>query len=448
MLPVSTILPYNLNVPFRLIENRTLPRRDDKTHKTDKLLSPDPILTKCLCPTFYPDEEFFTEGVRKAVEHALPSLVPRQLYPLFLHVGAPTELPPENILKGLEKFQSSSQVHVYGRPKGEPELLRAIANHVRNRYDFTIDSESEVCVTPGGCPAIYIILKELLQPGLVIFPSPGYPPYYTAAAKGRHDVCVIPLSSENNFMPDVEHVLKILEEAGKINDLRAIFVNYPHNPTGAVTNLGYLEKIVNLAREYGFLVFSDMAYSEVYNPEKKKPHSIFEIKDAKEVAIELYNLGKTFSMTGDRISYVIANHTIIGLFEAYLKHVHISSVPKPIQFAISAGLKDESCMKEVENRNIEYARRLELMATGLKSLGWQVDDFQRAGFFLWVPVPEKGKTSREFFNELLNKAGVVVVPGIDFGEEGEGYIRISITQPVPVLKEALTRLEANGFCYK
>lgn len=257
----------------------------------------------------------------------------------------------------------------------------------------------------------------------------------------------MPLSPANNFMPDVDSSIKELDQCGLIDDVHSLLVNYPHNPTGAVADLNYYRNLIKLAKQYNLLIVSDMAYGEIYNPTGEKPHSIFEIPGAKDVCIEIHTFGKTFSMTGDRAGFVIANRDIINLFETYLKHVHIGNVPKPIQLAVAHGLTSRECMQVVAERNIEYKSRFDLMTNGLRDLDWQIDNFNRAGFFLWVKVPEAGKTSREFFNDLLCKAGIVVVPGSDFGSEGEGYIRISLTQSREKLAEVLERLRTNGFKY-
>ena len=362
-------------------------------------------------------------------------------------MGMSVELPPKTIIEQLAANQYKEGAHTYALPRGESELLTAISLYMNRRFNVQVASNENVCVLPGNCPGIFFIMKDLLKPGIVALPTPGYPPFFTAAKKGGHDICATPLTIENNFMPDISKAVEILQAKQKLNDLNALFINYPHNPTGAVANLQYLEGIVNLARKHSFLVISDMTYSDIYNPSCEKPHSIFEIPGAESVAIELHTFGKTFSMTGDRAGFVISNPEVIKLFETYIKHVHIGNVPKPIQLAIASGLNDPQCLDYVQQNNIGYSQKFDLMTDGLTKLGWEIPNFTRAGFFLWVPVLEKDKSSRDFFYDLLYKAGVVVVPGSDFGEEGEGYIRISLTQPISKLKEVLQRLETNGFDY-
>lgn len=445
MILTSTVQAVEVSSLYRFLPNALIPKI--LTGKDPEPASP--VIAKCISPTYSPNEGFFTDNVMRCVDLALPSLIKKGLEPIFLHIGAPTELPPEQIVQELAASQSRDKAHTYASPSGEQGLRTEISKFMKRRFDADINPDKEICVLPGSCPGIFTFTRDILrkEKGVILLPSPGYPPYYTAARKAGHDVCTLPLTAENNFMPDVSEAISMLDNAGKAGDILAVFVNYPHNPTGAVANYKYLESIITLARKYNFLVVSDMAYSEIYDPQSERPHSIFEIPGAKEVGIEFHTFGKTFSMTGDRIAFVVARSELAVLFPAKAKHENIGSPPKTIQSGIEHGLNNEQCWAEVERRNYEYRERFNLMISGLKKLDWKIDDFKRSGFFLWVRVPESNVSSKEFFSRLLYNAGVVTVPGSDFGEEGEGYMRISLTQPIPVLEAVLKRLEVNGFNY-
>ena len=409
--------------------------------------STNPVREKWVRPIFPLRKEFFTESVLDELQRALPTLASKSLEPIKLHIGAPSESPPGGMVQSLKDSQSVPGAHVYSSSRGEPVLLDAVAAHMKERYQVDVDPSQEVCITYGSCPGIFFALRDLLKGGITIVPTPGYPPFITAAEIGEHNIFGIPLTKENNYMPDLGKVFQHLEEIHAADKVSSVIINYPHNPTGAIASLDYLEKIVELARKYNFLIISDLAYGEVYSPSGEKPHSIFEIPGAKGYAIELHSFGKTFNATGARAGFAISDPETINDLEGKIAFENIANVHKPIQFAVARALTDPGCQEDLQRRNLEYKERFDLMANGLRDLGWQVDDFDRGGFFLWVKVPEAETTSKEFFNKLLYNAGVVVVPGDSFGEEGEGFIRISLTQPKEKLQEVLQRLATYGFNY-
>lgn len=403
--------------------------------------------------TYPPEEDFFTAAVLKKLDAALPLLRERGIPPIKLHIGAPTEPPPAGVLNKLTESASRPDVHTYADPKGEKVFRDAIETHMRNRYGVVIDPETQVRPAQGSCPVIYFAMRDLItNPGIVIVPTPGYPPFSIAAEIGKHQVFGIPLTPENNFMPDLALALEYLQRNGVASNVRAVVINYPHNPTCAVADLGYLEKVVDLAKKYKFKIISDMAYGEAYDPNvpaDKRPHSIFEIQGANEVdIIEPHSLGKTFNATGWRIAFVVFSTVdTVNQNTGETAWNKLAAPWKPFQYATAHGLTDAECLKSLEERNQEYAERYKLMTDGLKKLGWKIHDYDRGGFFLWGQDPDPRMTSEEFADELLLKTGIVVVPGKLFGDEGEGFFRASLMQPKDTLREALNRLEKNGFRY-
>ncbi len=361
-----------------------------------------------------------------------------------LDIGTPPNLPPQGIIDKLKEAQDKVGFHTYSEPQGEDFFLDAISKYMEERFGVKLDPKNEIFVISGGTnKAIYTLLTtKFLAKGAVMLPSPGYPAYYSSAKLGERDICTIPLTQNDNYQPD-------LNKALLSNNVNVLIINYPQNPTGVISNLKYFKKVIDFAKEHKIIVISDLSFSEIYPPNGEKPPSIFQIPDAKEVAVEIHGFSKTFNMTGDRIAFLVGNSDIITELIKLTKLETIGNAPKPLQYAAAFALSDPDCRQFVQNQNIEYATRREMMVDGLKDLGWPVSDEHksRGGFFIWTAVPEKNKTGYEFADDLLERAGILMIPGIFFGQEGENYIRMSLLQEKEILGEVLNSLKQSGFEY-
>jgi len=269
-----------------------------------------------------------------------------------------------------------------------------------------------------------------------LVPDPSYPVYKICTTLAGGEAYLMPLTAENNFMPDLDKIPKDVLKKAKL-----LYVNYPNNPTGAVADKAYLEKCVKFAKANDLLLVSDLAYSEMgyLGP---KPISVLEIPGAKDVTIEFHSLSKTYNMTGWRIGMAVGNKEAVQAL-ATIKSNMDSGQFKAIQFAaIEALLGPQDC---VEEHNKIFAERAKVLVDGLNSLGWKMKPM-KATFYGWVPVP-KGETSASFTEKLLDKCGILVVPGNGYGPSGEGYVRFAITISKERIAEAIERMKKNGISF-
>jgi LL-diaminopimelate aminotransferase len=239
----------------------------------------------------------------------------------------------------------------------------------------------------------------------------------------------VPLLRENNFLPDFHEIPPV-----EARDAKLFFFNYPNNPTSAVADLGFFQKALEFCREYKIVPVHDASYTELAF-DGFRPPSFLELPGAKDMAIEFHSLSKTYNMTGWRLGMVVGNREVLAALGKIKSNVD-SGAFNAIQLAGIAALdSDQSCV--AENCRI-YQERRNVVVSGLRKLGYEVEA-PKATFYIWLPVP-KGFDSMQFTTHLLEQAGIVTVPGIGFGEPGEGYVRLALTVSKERLEEALARI--------
>jgi LL-diaminopimelate aminotransferase len=221
---------------------------------------------------------------------------------------------------------------------------------------------------------------------------------------------------------------------------KIMFINYPNNPTSAVANESFFEELVAFARKHEIVILSDNAYSEVYFEEEDRPLSIFNIKGAKDIAIEMHSFSKTFNMTGWRIGFVAGGQDLIHAFLT-LKSNFDSGVFMAIQRAAAKALAHPDAPKFHQERTALFKKRRDRIAASLEKLGYRFQ-LPRASYYFWVRIPEGYSSSVNFCADLLDQKGLIVTPGVGYGPSGENYFRISMTSPDERITEGLARLEA------
>ena len=372
-------------------------------------------------------------------------------YPIRMDIGTPEEPPPKVVIDKLKEAQDKSGFHTYSYNKGESFFLDAIAQYIKERFGVNIDPNKEVTGTPGGAnAAMFFLLREIVDNGIVMLPSPGYPFYFSSAGLGEKEICEIPLTPKNKFKPDLKQVLEeYRKRTGSISNLKAVILNYPQNPTGAVSDLDYYRNVVKFAKEQGSLIINDNSFAEIYSPRYTPPQSILQVDGAKDIAIELYSLSKTLRMTGDRVAFAVGNEEVIDLLQHLNLYINIGNIPKAIQYAAAVGLTDNSVRRFIDHNNLEYMERKDLLSAGLEDLGWNDsrNDISRATFFVWNKLPEIDKRSLDFGNELYERAGILTIPGSFFGSTGETFLRMSVLESKDKIAEAIDRLRKSGFIY-
>lgn len=336
-----------------------------------------------------------------------------------LGIGDPDIPTPKEIIEIAQEALENPINHQYPSYEGSLEFREAVAQWYLDRFGVKLDAQSECLALIGSKEGIaHLPFAFVDNNDYTLVPDPGYPVYATATMFANGRVHKMPLLKENGFLPDLDAIDKSI-----LNKTKIMFVNYPNNPTSAIATKEFYDRVIELALKYGFLVASDNAYSEIYY-DNYKPMSFLEIDGAKEVGIEFHSLSKTFNMTGWRVGFAVGNKEgIYGLGK--IKTNVDSGVFGALQQAGIFALNNYKKLNE-PIRKI-FQQRKDQMAQALKKANFEFEE-PLATFYFWVKVP-RGYTSKDFAKKLLEERGIVVTPGVGFGEYGEGYFRISITNP-------------------
>ncbi len=348
-----------------------------------------------------------------------------------LGVGDPDFPPPESIREVLRNGVDRPDYHHYPSFYSLQPLQDAIAGWYQRRFQVTLDSGAEVLPLLGSTDGLFNIHLCLLDPGdVALVPDPCYPSYESAAKLAGGQVERVPLLRENDFLPDLK---AIPEETAR--KAKMIWVNYPNNPIGATATPEFYRELIAWAKTYDVAVVSDNAYSEVYF-DNRPPVSFLEFPGAKEVGVELHSLSKSFNCCGWRIGMMVGNKNLIEALSRVKAHSD-RGLFYPLQLAAIEAL--QSPAEFMKDRNRIFQERRDLVVHGLRDMGLEVYP-PKATFYIWAKVPE-GYTSRDFCFKALEEANVWMLPGSNYGNCGEGYLRIAITRSVEVLSEAIRRLQ-------
>jgi len=351
-----------------------------------------------------------------------------------LGIGDPDQPTPNNIIKKLIESVKDPKTHNYPPYQGTAEFRQAVASWYKNRFGVNLDPEQEVMALIGSKEGIAHIFLAFIDPGdFSLIPDPGYPVYKTATLFANGFPYIMPLLEENDFLPDLEEIDEEIAQRAKL-----MFINYPNNPTAAVANKDFFEKVVKFAKKYDILVCHDFAYSEM-TFDDYRANSFLEVDGAKEVGIEFHSLSKTYNMTGWRLGFAVGNQEAISALSIIKTNID-SGVFKAIQ---QAGIEALTGPQDnIEKMNNIYSGRRNVVINGLNKLGWNLKP-TKATFYIWIPTLNN-MSSVEFSNLLLEKTGIIVTPGIGYGEYGEGYVRIALTVDEKRLEEAIGRMEKAG----
>ena len=351
-----------------------------------------------------------------------------------LGIGDPDQPTPNNIIEKLRESVKDPKTHNYPPYQGTAEFRQAVALWYKNRFGVDLDPDKEVMALIGSKEGIAHILLAFIDPGdFSLIPDPGYPVYKTTTLFANGFPYIMPLLEENNFLPNLEEIDEEIAQRAKL-----MFISYPNNPTAAVANKDFFEKVVKFAQKYDILICHDFAYSEM-TFDGYKTSSFLEIEGAKEIGIEFHSLSKLYNMTGWRLGFAVGNKEAISALSIIKTNID-SGVFKAIQQAGAEALT--GAQDNIDKMNEIYTRRRNVMINGLNKLGWSLKP-TKATFYIWIPTL-KGMSSIDFSNLLLEKTGIIVTPGIGYGEYGEGYVRIALTVDEKRLEEAIDRIKKLG----
>ncbi|MCH8206853.1 MAG: LL-diaminopimelate aminotransferase [Chloroflexi bacterium] len=347
-------------------------------------------------------------------------------------LGDPDLPTPDNVISRLRETALDGPNHRYPESEGLPEFRRAAADWYQRRFGIALDPDSEVLSLIGAKEGIGHAGFCFLDPGdVALVPDPGYPVYAIGTWFAGGECHWMPLLEENGWLPDLDAIPADVARGAKV-----MWLNYPNNPTGAVAELDYFERVVEFAKRNDIAVAHDACYTEVAY-DGYRPVSFLQAPGAMDVGIEFHSLSKSYNMTGWRIGMAVGNAELIrGLM--VVKSNLDSGVPQAIQHMGIEALKTDQ--QFTAQRNAIYQRRRDRVVQALRGIGLQMET-PRASLYVWARIPE-GYTSAEFTALLLEESAVVVTPGTGYGSHGEGYIRLSLTISDQELDKGLQRIES------
>jgi len=344
-------------------------------------------------------------------------------------VGDPDQPTHPEIVEALAQAVHDPSTHRYPEYEGTLSLRRDIADWYKHRFGVELDPAHEVCVLLGSKEGIAHLIWGLVDPTEeVIYPDPSYPVYRNQTLLAGGTATPAPLIEDYHFLMDIPR-LKPTDRT------KLLIINYPSNPTGAVASPIHLAEVVQFARSHDLWLASDNCYSEIYFDDP--PPSVLSVPGAKECAVEFHSFSKTFNMTGWRLGFAVGNARMI----AALKKIKQNTDSGPFTAIQRAAQTALELVGEVgkKARALYKSRRGALLA-GLNRLGWIVPA-PKATFYVWAHVPRPNLSSMEFAHQMLTETGVLVTPGVGFGQHGEGYVRFSLTIDKSRIEEAVDRLE-------
>ncbi len=356
-----------------------------------------------------------------------------------LSLGSPDLMSPEVVIQ--ECINSLKEPINYKYPpfRGQSKFKKAAAEWFNNRFSVQLDPDSEILPLSGSKEGITHLALSVINPGdLTIVMSPYYPVHARGTLLAGGKIFEVPLLEKNNFIPDLDSIPQDV-----LNKAKMLFISYPNNPTGAICDFEFLEKVVKLCIKNQIILVSDLAYSEL-TFDNFTASSIFQVKGAKDISVEFHTLSKTYSMAGWRIGFVAGNKNIInGLYE-----VKTNTDYGVCNIMQAAAVKAFSIpLSEHKKTSKIYEERRDVLFDKLTALGWNIPK-PGGAMYIWLPIPKSYKSSFDFSSDLLHKAHVATIPGGSFGTYGEGYVRFALVDKKERLLKTANRMEKAGLKYK
>ena len=346
-------------------------------------------------------------------------------------IGSPDIAAPAQVTQAMITAMDDAVAHQYQSYTGIPALREAMTHFYQTHYEVSLDSESEVLPLMGSKEGIMHISMAFLNPGdQVLIPNPGYPTYRAVAQLVEATAVTYDLTQDTQWLPD----LKALAEQD-LSRVKLMWVNYPHMPTGAKANASMFGELIAFAKAHSILIVNDNPYSFVLND---APSSLLATPGAKEVALELNSLSKTFNMAGWRVGMLAGDASHL---QQVLKVK--SNMDSGMFYGIQKGAIAALSMPKTwfEEMNALYQERREALYTLVDLLGCSYDR-KATGMFIWAQLPA-GKTAEPFVDKLLHEKHIFIAPGTIFGSQGEGYIRFSLCVPLPKIEVAIKRFKQH-----
>lgn len=345
-------------------------------------------------------------------------------------IGSPDLFPPAKVVEVIQQSLNKDTSHKYQSYEGLPELRDAISYFYKSKFNVTVNPSNEVLPLMGSKEGVMHISMAFLNKGdKVLIPNPGYPTYTSVTKLVGATPVFYNLSDKNNWLPNFKELENL-----DLTTVKIMWVNYPHMPTGTNATIETFKKLIEFGKKHQILIVNDNPYSFILN---SKPISILQIEDAKEVALELNSLSKTFNMAGWRVGMVLGNANFINQILKVKSNMDSGMFYGIQKGAIEAlNLSNDWFLKQ----NEIYKERRDLVFLLADKLNCTYSK-ESTGLFVWAKIP-KGKTSEEITDEVLYQKNIFIAPGTVFGSQGEGYIRFSLCVPKETIKEAINRFDS------
>ncbi len=347
-----------------------------------------------------------------------------------LGMGNPDGATPRAIVSKLVEAARNPRNHRYSMSRGIPRLREEIVKRYKTRYDVDLDSEKEAIVTIGAKDALAHLLFAVIGPGdIVASPNPCYPIHQYGVVMAEGTPCLVPMPDPASFLNTLEDIYRSASPKPKM-----LLLSFPQNPTTTCVDLNFFKEIVRMASHHGTMIVHDFAYADL-GFDGYVPPSILQVEGAKEIAVEIFSMSKSYNMAGWRVGFCLGNPRMIAAL-ARIKSYLDYGIFQPIQIAAIIGLRE--CEEDTRKINTLYQKRRDVLVTGLNRAGWPVEP-PKGTMFLWAPIPERFRAmgSLEFSKLLLEKALVAVSPGIGFGPLGEGFVRFALIENDHRTKQAI-----------
>ncbi|BCL80234.1 LL-diaminopimelate aminotransferase [Ktedonobacteria bacterium brp13] len=351
---------------------------------------------------------------------------------ITLSMGDPDLPAPQAVVERLCAEMQRPINHRYPEYRGLRALHEAIAAWFERRFHVTLTPEQDILPLLGSKEGLAYAASAVLNAGdIALVPDPYYTVYVTAATTVGAEPYLLPMREENHYLIDLEAI-----PSAVLARARLLWLNYPNNPTTGIADLAFFERVVAFARRHNLVIVHDMAYAEVYFDDFR-PVSILQVPGARDVAVELHSLSKTYNMAGFRVGMLVGNPALVDAVGRLKSNID-SGMFRPVQYAAIEALNLPASW--IEERNVIYQRRRDLLVEGCNALGLRTES-PRAGLYVWAHVPQ-GYTSKDFTQWLFEQCGVMVTAGANFGPSGEGYIRISLTESDERIRTAISRIQS------
>ncbi|MBI9047828.1 MAG: aminotransferase class I/II-fold pyridoxal phosphate-dependent enzyme [Anaerolineaceae bacterium] len=350
-----------------------------------------------------------------------------------LDIGSPDLPPPASVIDAFQSNIQKNDVHGYTSTKGPDVFRRAVASYYQKRFNVTLNPESEITPLLGSKEGIVNLHQIFIDPGdEILVPNPGYPSYEFAAMYAGGIPIPYDLDPQNGFQINLNRIMALITPRTKM-----LWINFPNNPTGSNIDLDTLQALVNLAIKHQFLIINDAPYTDVYF-DTFMPPSILSVPNAREVAVEINSLSKTYHMAGWRIGMMCGHEDVIKSIRIIKSKVD-NSTALPIFHAATTALNmDRTWLFE---RNQLMKNRRDIIVEYLKGIS-PYFAIPQAGYYLWAKIPSVFNSDFEFCEKALTQAGVSLTPGSIYGSNGKHFIRICICQPEETINIAVKRLKA------